>query len=163
MKAASLFIGLVVLLATGCGVDGAPKYSGEPSGELAEAIERFGSCTLCHQDTALFMIDTGGHKTLDLTCSVCHEDLTPGQAGPGHRGIPDCSDCHGDEQATHQYPTTGSEAACVDCHEPHGSANLSLIGELLVTPEGVQHEVVFTNRDGLADGSEQGKRRETYE
>ena len=99
------------------------------------------------------MIETGGHKTLGLTCTVCHEDLEPGEIGPGHRSIPDCADCHGDKQATHRYPTTGDEAACADCHEPHGSTNLALITELLVTPEFAEHYIEFTNRDGVADGS----------
>ena len=50
-------------------------------------------------------------------------------------------------------PEAGTRAECVQCHTPHGSPNLSLVRERIVTPGGTEAELLFDNRDGRADGS----------
>ena len=41
----------------------------------------------------------------------------------------------------------------LEAHEAHGSTNLFLINEQIVTPSGPTRSVQFTNLGGLADGS----------
>jgi predicted CXXCH cytochrome family protein len=57
---------------------------------------------------------------------ACHDDLTPGVVGCGHRSIPRCPDCHS-EQITHHDPAVAAPQQCTICHTPHGSPNLLLI------------------------------------
>jgi len=89
---------------------------------------------------------------LDSKCRACHENLLPGEVGPGHRSKPHCADCHL-EQKAHHDPAVGTATECTQCHTPHGSRNLRLVNERISTPAGGVRPVEFVNRDGLADGS----------
>src|SRR5262249_56197839 len=68
----------------------------------------------------------GGHGNLEIKWEFCHEDLTPGMVGCGHRRIPRCPDCHS-AQITHHDPAVAAPQQCTICHTPHGSPNLRLI------------------------------------
>src|SRR5574341_270252 len=70
----------LILFVAGCGDPGAPQYGGEPPADTAA----FGSCAFCHADKAAAMLTSAP----DLKCEVCHQDLMPGNVGPGHRSIP---------------------------------------------------------------------------
>lgn len=144
--AAARFV-LAMLLA-GCGADGAPQYGGGPP----DPVATYGQCAFCHDALATHMTDTGGHGSLNIKCTLCHQDLTPGTVGPGHESVPACVDCHTDQE-THHDPAVGTKRECVVCHTPHGSANIYLVDEAITVPGGAVRPVDFTNLDGRADGS----------
>jgi predicted CXXCH cytochrome family protein len=137
-----------VVAVAGCGADGATRYE---SGPPPDADATYGGCAFCHRELAEHMTATGGHASLDLKCELCHDDLTPGEVGPGHRSVPACADCHTD-QATHHDPAAGTAEQCVVCHTPHGSENLLLVNEVVSTPSSGDRRVDFTQLLGLADG-----------
>jgi hypothetical protein len=137
----------IAAAAAGCGDSGSPKFGGD-----APALEEtYGSCTFCHKGLSTFMFDRGGHGSLDVKCQLCHEDLLPGDPGPGHRSIPACADCHS-RQETHGDLDTGTMQECLVCHNPHGSTNLFVVRTRIDTPGGETAEVEFTNLDGQSDG-----------
>ena len=145
-------LGLLALAIAACGREGATEFGGEPPAPQTA----FASCTtFCHVDIVAGMIAAGGHGSLNVQCESCHRDLRPDDlGGPGHREVPVCASCH-PEKVPHNDPEAGTERECFLCHNPHGSSNLFLIREGIVTSgqERRKAEVEFINRDGLADGS----------
>jgi predicted CXXCH cytochrome family protein len=139
---------LLLFAAAGCSKDGADQYVGLPN--LPEST--YGQCAFCHNALATHMAATGGHETLNLKCESCHADQMPDEFGPGHRAVPACADCH-TEQVTHHDPAAGTAGQCVVCHTPHGSSNLLLVREEIEIPAGDLRPILFSNRDGRADGS----------
>lgn len=138
---------LVAALLAGCG-----GSVTEFDQQLPPARETYGACAVCHSGLANHMFDNGGHGSLRIKCERCHEQLLEIDAGPAHRSIPACADCHR-QQVTHQDPEAGTEAECLVCHTPHGSANLYLVRERIVTPDDTVSPIEFTNLEGLEDGS----------
>lgn len=136
-----------VLAVAACGTDGTNRFRGE----APSADETYGQCAFCHRELAEKMTVTGGHESLDLKCELCHDDLLPGDVGPGHRSVPACADCH-TTQATHHDPAAGTADECVVCHTPHGSENLLLVKEVISTPNSGDRSVQFTQLLGLAEG-----------
>ncbi len=131
------------------GVDRVPSFVGASHQLGAEA--RFGDCAICHNELAV-KAAVSAHGTLRINCGQCHTDLEPGNVGPMHRNVPRCADCHSQQQ-THQDPAVGTTMECAGCHTPHGSTNLYLIREQILTPSGKTPSVQLTNLLGLADGS----------
>lgn len=136
---AVLALSLVAMLAA-CG-RGSPKYSGDdPTPD-----EAYGQCSFCHLDVAGPMTAAHGHGSLDVKCESCHADLKPGYAECGHRAIPSCLSCHG-EQVTHHDPAVATLRQCTICHAPHGSPNLLL----------VRAEVPLSNPDNQVEACVEG-------
>jgi predicted CXXCH cytochrome family protein len=113
-----------------------------------------GVCGSCHYDLALAYTFPAGHAAA-LDCIACHGDLRPGRVGRRHRSIPNCANCH---DAVHAHPAkvadrTGRRQTrtCLNCHDPHGTANLRLVRDL-VHWRGRLYDVSFTAEAGLAPG-----------
>jgi len=118
---APLRLAMLALVIAGCG-HGAKEFSGS----APTAAQVYGECVFCHNDLATQMTQFGGHGSLNLKCETCHDDLTPGIVGCGHRSIPRCPDCHRDK-VTHHDPAVAAPQQCTICHTPHGSPNIMLV------------------------------------
>src|SRR5262249_42426660 len=116
--AATVALALLALLPA-CGDHGATQYSGAPPSPAVV----YGQCAFCHAELATAMVAAGGHAGLQRKCEACHQDLTPGIVGCGHRSVPRCPDCH-HAQITHHDPAVAAAQQCTICHTPHGSPNL---------------------------------------
>jgi predicted CXXCH cytochrome family protein len=132
------------------GPDQAPSFVGVS--HLLAADEMFAPCAFCHNNVTSQAGVSSGHGALSFACSQCHSTLTSVDYGPGHRRVPRCAECH-TEQRAHHDPGLDTITECTVCHTPHGSPNLFLINEEILTPSGATRSVRFTNLSGLADGS----------
>jgi predicted CXXCH cytochrome family protein len=113
-----------------------------------------GVCGSCHYDLALAYTFPAGHAAA-LDCIACHGDRRPGRVGRRHRTIPNCADCHHD---VHAHPAKIADQrggrqtrTCLSCHDPHGTANLHLVGNLVRSRRRL-FDVSFTVEAGLAPG-----------
>lgn len=141
----------ILLLAVLAACDkGAPQYGGSTPADNPVAV--YGECAYCHTELAASMVNTGGHASLAIKCVACHDNLEPDNPGPGHASVPECLDCHTVQQ-THFDPGAGTPSECQVCHTPHGSPNLLLVNTFILTPEGGEAPITFTNLEGRADGS----------
>lgn len=149
MRARLAALLLLALLLAACD-KGAPQYGGSTPADNPVAV--YGECAYCHTELAASMVNTGGHGSLAIKCTVCHQNLEPDDPGPGHATVPECLDCHSSQQ-THFDPAAGTPNECLVCHTPHGSPNLLLVDTFIVTTQGGEVPITFTNLNGLADGS----------
>ena len=113
-----------------------------------------GVCGSCHYDLALAYTFPAGHAAA-LDCIACHGDRRPGHVGQRHRTIPNCADCHGDVHG-HPAKIAGQHGrrqtrTCLSCHDPHGTANLHLVRNLVRWRQHL-YDVSFTVEAGLAPG-----------
>jgi predicted CXXCH cytochrome family protein len=113
-----------------------------------------GVCGSCHYDIARAYAFPAGHAAA-LDCIACHADRRPGRVGRRHRRIPNCATCH---DAAHAHPARVAKRkgrrqtrTCLNCHDPHGTANLDLVRDL-VHWRGRLYDMSFTVEAGLAPG-----------
>jgi hypothetical protein len=107
------------------------------------------NCALCHVVQAAQFAKPSGHSARFAECSGCHAEVSP-TPGPGHRAVESCETCHA-TPATHAPPGVPA-LPCAQCHNPHGSDNIRLVGDVLHTVQGTNVPIHFTNLDGVADG-----------
>ena len=139
---------LLAVLAA-CGDPGAPIENG--STPPLDPIAVYGTCAMCHKAIALSLTTNDGHGSLAVKCTLCHGQLLD-VPGPGHETVPQCATCH-PEKETHFDPAAGTPQQCLVCHTPHGSPNLLLVNRVIVTPQGEDALITFTNLKGKADDS----------
>lgn len=131
------------------GTDLVPAFVG--ASHLLGDEARFGNCGFCHNDVTGQALEHT-HGTIEIDCARCHDNLQPGAFGPQHQRITPCVDCHGSQRQTHQDPDAGGARECGVCHDPHGSSNLYLVADFVLTPSGSRRPVTFTVLKGLEDG-----------
>jgi predicted CXXCH cytochrome family protein len=107
------------------------------------------TCTICHSAEGARFAKPSAHSSI-FPCGDCHAEVSA-EPGPGHRALPACQSCHA-TTATHAPPGTGA-LPCTRCHDPHGTDNIELVLDTIVTPQAGLRPIVFDNRDGRADGS----------
>jgi len=138
---------------------GSPHYTDDCTRchEHAQGFDIFiqvsdATCPVCHQPEADNLAEPSRHHDIFTgKCSRCHAEVTP-QAGPGHRAIAACGDCHSPSQVAAHTPP-GVNIPCAQCHEPHGSQNIRLIRQIIQTAQGPNVPIRFDNLTGRADGS----------
>lgn len=138
-----------------------PQHRSIPGADLVPAFvgashrlgdeARFGNCGFCHNDVTGRGLEHT-HGAIEVECASCHESLQPGVFGAEHQRITPCVDCHGTMRQSHHDPESGSARECAVCHDPHGSSNLYLVAEYILTPSGTSRPVSFTTLRGLAEG-----------
>jgi hypothetical protein len=107
------------------------------------------NCAVCHPAESARFTKTNGHSTNFPLCSECHAEVSPA-AEAGHRSVPACEDCH--DSATHSPP--GIEPfPCTQCHDAHGTDNIALVLDELMTSLGQLRPITFDNLLGKQDGS----------
>lgn len=114
-----------------------------------QAVVSLANCPICHADEAARFEEASRHSSL-FVCTNCHTD-TGTTPGPGHETVPSCGQCHSTIE-THA-PAGRPPFPCTQCHNPHGTTNIKLVLEAIVTPQGPTQPVVFTSLAGKADGS----------
>ena len=110
------------------------------------------NCAVCHADEAARLATSSlHHDKFTGRCSSCHAELKP-DAGPGHRAISACADCHAAARVTTHIPP-GIALPCMQCHEPHGSGNARLVRDVIHTIQGADRPIRFDSVSGRVDGS----------
>jgi predicted CXXCH cytochrome family protein len=109
------------------------------------------SCAICHADEAARLAKGNRHHDRFAgRCSSCHAEATA-EPGPGHRASSDCADCHAPRRVARHVPPN-MPVSCTQCHEPHGTDNIRLIRDAILTPRGVEEPVRLATLAGRADG-----------
>lgn len=113
-----------------------------------DAVADEQNCAICHPQEAARLAKPSQHGERFL-CGDCHEEISPAP-GPAHRTILDCADCHTTQ--THA-PTGAAPLPCVQCHDAHGTDNIKLVLEEVMTTSGALRTIQFDNLLGKQDGS----------
>src|SRR5262252_2499507 len=115
------------------------------------------TCITCHPETTATNLGTTGHAP-DVGCVDCHAELRPGRVGHHHRAIAPCRKCHeahGDlvGHPPRSTPRSAREETrnCVNCHQPHGSANATLV-QPNIPRFGRANPITFTGAGGVVPG-----------
>jgi predicted CXXCH cytochrome family protein len=113
-----------------------------------------GICGSCHYDEALAYTFPAGHAAA-LDCIACHGDRRPNRVGRRHKTIENCGTCH---ENVHGHPAKVASRqgrrqtrTCLNCHDPHGTANLHLVRDLVHWRQRL-YPVSFTVEAGLTPG-----------
>lgn len=130
------------------GPDLVPSFVGAE--HFSGARRAFGTCSFCHRATVDRALQWS-HGSLAVECEQCHAQGEVPEFGKGHRTVTACIDCHGTLRKTHQDSAVGTPYECGNCHDPHGSRNLFLVRELILTPLGELRPVRLENLRGRDD------------
>lgn len=107
--------------------------SSAPRGHQPGQEAQWGSCAFCHNAEAR-ALETVLGSPVELACSTCHEDRTPGRFGAGHRGRPDRSLVPDAPRDPHRpLPDAAASGSCAFCHAGFANNIASVVGELACT------------------------------
>ena len=107
--------------------------SAAPRGHQPGQEAQWGSCAFCHNAEAR-ALETVLGSPVELACSTCHEDRTPGRFGAGHRGRPDRSLVPDAPRDPHRpLPDAAASGSCAFCHAGFANNIASVVGELACT------------------------------
>src|SRR5262249_11069139 len=113
-------------------------------------------CITCHPETTATNLGTTGHAP-DVGCIDCHAERRPGRVGRHHRSIAPCRKCHEAHGDLVGHPpqsvrsVTAETRNCVNCHQPHGSANATLV-QPNIPRFGRANTITFTGAGGAVPG-----------
>ncbi len=93
-------------------------------------------CLACHEGSGMAHWSGGEHEMAGVDCQQCHRVHDTDAATSASRQAL-CLDCHPTVKASlhlpSRHPILEGSMLCTSCHEPHGSANQSLLKGILPT------------------------------
>ena len=116
---------VLALLASACGGHGTTQFTGSPP-----SADALGPCALCHAPDHTQFATNLSASASGLQCDVCHQDLTPGRVGPGHRSIPGPDQVPSFAAPDHLLGPEKPFGKCAYCHNQFAVNMVFVSGDL---------------------------------